>query len=58
MVTMNEIQFDEIDLLTLDTAGKHDITVESVKQEIFNQIDLFETLQYFNMVSVGCCRTM
>jgi len=57
MVNMNEIQFDEIDLLTLDTAGKRDITVESVKQEIFNQIDLFETLQYFNIASVGCTRT-
>jgi len=50
--------FDEIDLLTLDmSAEKQDITVESVKQEIFRQIDLFETLQYLNMASVGCCRT-
>jgi hypothetical protein len=32
-------------------------TIESAKQEIFNQIDFFETLQYFNMVCVGCDKT-
>jgi hypothetical protein len=55
MVNINEIQFDEIDLLTLDmTAVKKDKNAESVIQEKINQMILFETLQYFNMASVGC----
>ena len=72
MVKKNEIQLDEIDLLTIDMPVKqgnsvweplfgsftpkkiNESTIESVKQEIFNQINLFETLQYFNMVSAHC----
>ena len=67
MVEKNEIQLDEIDLLTIDmpaikqgtTTPKeiNESTIEIVKQEIINQINIFETLQYFNMVSVGCEKT-
>jgi len=73
MVKKNEIQLDEIDLLTIDMPAVkqgttvweplyssftpkeiNESTIETVKQEIINQINFFETLQYFNMVSVGC----
>jgi len=64
MVEKNEIQLDEIDLLTIDmpavkqgtTTPKeiNESTIEIVKQEIINQINIFETLQYFNMVSAHC----
>jgi len=52
MVTINEIQLDEIDLLTLDMpAVKQGTPVETVIQEKINQMILFETLQYFSMAA-------